>query len=467
MLVRGWMALAVLGLVGLPTAVHASSGASLDAVIPAFARKYRTTCSTCHVAPPKLNVLGEAFRQNGYRFPVNDALLRRDRPVQQGADPWRELWPRAIWPGELPGGVPLALRLVNDVTITADPDATAVVDLAFPEEVYVLAGASLGETVSAFLSAEWTPSDGVEIVQAKVKIQNLVGALPDRALNLWVGLQNLYLFTLADRQIDRAARLNFRWQTFSPSDVPVTAAGSETRLSSSNRFRLRDTQPALELNGLAGGRLYYSLGVAQGAGTIAGDNNARKDAFYKVRYKLGGLRLDGTYDDGRLPTQGGSGQLRDRSLILEHFGYLGSQPVEGDVNDDHRAFGVNARLLRGPFDVALGYVWAEHDSPWGNVLTGGLRHQSLFGRAEVLVYPWLLASLKFDLFDAEAGPAPPTSALSVATTDQTRWMPGAVILLRHNVKAVIEGELFSRHSLYDATDRSRPHSVRLRLDVAF
>ena len=47
--------------------------------IPAFARKYRTGCTTCHTAAPKLNVLGEAFRLNGYRFPENDALLRRDR----------------------------------------------------------------------------------------------------------------------------------------------------------------------------------------------------------------------------------------------------------------------------------------------------------------------------------------------------------------------------------------------------
>ena len=36
--------------------------------IPAFARMYRTSCSTCHTAAPKLNVLGEAFRLNGYRL---------------------------------------------------------------------------------------------------------------------------------------------------------------------------------------------------------------------------------------------------------------------------------------------------------------------------------------------------------------------------------------------------------------
>ena len=69
--------------------------------IPAFARRYRTSCSTCHTAAPKLNPLGEAFRLNGYRFPFNDKLIREENPVSLGAEPWKDLWPRAIWPGEL------------------------------------------------------------------------------------------------------------------------------------------------------------------------------------------------------------------------------------------------------------------------------------------------------------------------------------------------------------------------------
>lgn len=434
---------------------------------PGFARKYRTTCSTCHVAPPKLNVLGEAFRLNGYRFPENDALLRRDRPIDLGAEPWKELWPRAIWPGELPGAVPLAVRLVNDVRITADPDATAVVDFQFPEEVYVLAGASLGETVSAFLSLEWTPDDGLEAIQAKVEIQNLIGALPDRALNLWIGLQNLYLFTLADRQIDRAGRLSFRWQTFRPSAFELSDPMTGVTLRSENEFRLRDTQPAVELNGLGGGRLYYAVGFAQGAGTLSGDTNQRKDFFYKVRYKVGGLRLDGVYSEGAVPAQGGSGQLRDRSLTLEHFGYFGGQPVAGERDDTHRAFGVNARLLRGPLDLAVGYVWGRHDNPWGETLTGELTHRSLFGRAEYLVYPWLMASLKFDLFDAEIPGSARQAGFTIGNPDQARIMPGAILLVRHNVKAVLEGELFARHSRSDEAGRARPHSLLLRLDVAF
>src|SRR5579862_9435189 len=36
--------------------------------IPAFARKYGLKCTACHEAWPLLNVVGRAFRDNGYRF---------------------------------------------------------------------------------------------------------------------------------------------------------------------------------------------------------------------------------------------------------------------------------------------------------------------------------------------------------------------------------------------------------------
>ena len=46
----------LLVLVSLPTPAEA---------IPAFSRKYATSCATCHVAFPKLNAFGKAFRNNG------------------------------------------------------------------------------------------------------------------------------------------------------------------------------------------------------------------------------------------------------------------------------------------------------------------------------------------------------------------------------------------------------------------
>src|SRR3990167_5913986 len=77
--------------------------------IPAWSRKYLTSCSTCHAVFPKLNYFGKAFRNKGYRFPGGeDGTATKDAPVSLGADAYRKLFPRALWPSDIPGGVPPA-----------------------------------------------------------------------------------------------------------------------------------------------------------------------------------------------------------------------------------------------------------------------------------------------------------------------------------------------------------------------
>ena len=45
--------------------------------IPAFARMYGTSCSTCHLDFPKLNDFGKAFKDAGFKFPKdNEAMLK-------------------------------------------------------------------------------------------------------------------------------------------------------------------------------------------------------------------------------------------------------------------------------------------------------------------------------------------------------------------------------------------------------
>src|ERR1700674_5607729 len=47
--------------------------------IPSFARKYGTSCTTCHTVYPKLTPFGEAYRRNGFRFPgVDSDYVKQD-----------------------------------------------------------------------------------------------------------------------------------------------------------------------------------------------------------------------------------------------------------------------------------------------------------------------------------------------------------------------------------------------------
>ncbi|MDH3427398.1 MAG: hypothetical protein OEM23_03095, partial [Gemmatimonadota bacterium] len=330
-----------------------------------------------------------------------------------------------------------------------------------------LGAADFSDGIAAFLETEWTREEGLEVKQARVQFE-LAGTSDDAAgasLNLGLGQQNLYLFTFTDRQIDRAGRVKYEWQDFRYSDVVMRRPATSDSLRSPNSFNLGGTQPAIELNGLVQGRLYYGVGVAQGAGGLSEDNNDVKDVFYKLRYKFGGLGLDGRYAAGDGPLTGGAGQLLEKSLTLETFGYFGAEPLSDTENDHYRSFGANARALLGRLDIGVGVVHGSDDDPWG-LGTGGMSFTTLLGRAEYLFYPWLIGSLKIDDLDVEFPEAVRADGFT-GGADQTRIVPGVIALIRPNVRAVAEFEWFTRFEPADLLDLSRPTGLWLRLDVAF
>jgi hypothetical protein len=81
--------------------------------IPAFARKYQTSCTTCHDNFPHLNDFGKAFKDAGFKFPTDDESFIKVPPVLLGAPAQKELWPKTVWPGVMPGMPPIGLRMNN------------------------------------------------------------------------------------------------------------------------------------------------------------------------------------------------------------------------------------------------------------------------------------------------------------------------------------------------------------------
>lgn len=79
--------------------------------IPAFARKYQTSCTTCHSDFPKLNDFGKAFKDAGFQFPKDDETFIKVPPVLLGADAQKQLWPNTVWPGQIDGLPPIGLRM--------------------------------------------------------------------------------------------------------------------------------------------------------------------------------------------------------------------------------------------------------------------------------------------------------------------------------------------------------------------
>ena len=89
------------------------------AAIPAFARKYGTSCVTCHTVFPKLNPFGEAFRRNNYRFPGVDSDFIKQEPIALGQDAYKKQFPNAVWPGNLPLN-PLSFGFLGAATMHPD-----------------------------------------------------------------------------------------------------------------------------------------------------------------------------------------------------------------------------------------------------------------------------------------------------------------------------------------------------------
>ena len=77
--------------------------------IPAFARKYGTSCLTCHTVYPKLTPFGEAFRRNGYRFPGVDSDYVKQETVPLGQEQNKKTFPDSVWPASLPSSLPVAI----------------------------------------------------------------------------------------------------------------------------------------------------------------------------------------------------------------------------------------------------------------------------------------------------------------------------------------------------------------------
>src|SRR6266496_4278889 len=71
--------------------------------IPAFARKYQTSCSTCHNNFPELNDFGEAFKKNGFKFPKDDETFVQDPHIMLRSDAHPQNCPKIIYAAETPG----------------------------------------------------------------------------------------------------------------------------------------------------------------------------------------------------------------------------------------------------------------------------------------------------------------------------------------------------------------------------
>lgn len=399
--------------------------------IPAFARKYETSCQTCHVGFPKLNAFGEAFRLNGYRMPQETEDMIKMKPVSLGAPAYKRLWPNAVYPSDLPGQVPLAVnvKMASVYASSLDDSGRQIIhnDFQFPQEVNLFAGGTLGEKLGFLGELTYAEqpdgSSQTEIERLGVTWNSAFG--PDHLVNFKVGkfasdldagFHEMWIST--DNAIDTMFAYN-----------PVGLHGG-TGVADSSAISLPGDIKGFEVYGVAKHRWFYTAGVANGIGPSASgnnDGNASKDVYARLDYKFGGMGLDGDTTGVTMPPE----NWRERSFRVGVLGYSGNGAnVDFPVTDGN---GVDFNMQDRRFTRAGIYAsWTYDDlNVFGVALKGRDRldtfavdgtkvdsidptYNSWFVQSDYVIRPPLQASLRYESLSPGDRSARTTRALNAS-----------------------------------------------------
>ena len=411
---------------GVVSAVVMVGFASDASAIPVFARKYRTSCTTCHIGFNKLNSFGEAFRQNGYLIPGGkDAALVKEEPVSLGAEAWKRVFPEAVWPGAIPSNVPIALEVVQRMNMKEN--TTPSTNFNFPHEFSLLTAGTLTDNISWFgeVALDEDGENKAAVERMFVRFNNLFseggwgrfGWLPENAFSLKVGKFDLPIGPIAE-----PAR-----RTLSRPIVHEFTIGS-------NAFKFHDAQPGIEAGGVLFSRFGYQAAIVNGNNSVEDNNNA-KDLYYRFSYKLGGMGLDGT---GGAPEKelAQTDNWVDNAVTLGTFGYFGRAPITGaDFRyDNFRRLGWDARVNYRNLDLYGGFQWGRDEKPSTTITIRNVDATAYFLEGDYVIKPWLIGALRYEgvKFDEKLSGAKKTNNAIVANL---------AAFVRANVRMMIEAVL--------------------------
>jgi hypothetical protein len=222
--------------------------------IPAFARKYQTSCFTCHGNYSELNDFGEAFKKNGFTFPKDDEQFVKEPPVLLGAEAQKVAFPGTIFPGEIPGSIPIAFRYSGNFNWNANQpaslQATSFVprtDLFAPNTFTIIAAGSFGQNLAFWIDNDIsTGGTGAGLGAGYLRYNDLghIFHMPKNALNVRFGQFELdWPFSKA-RSIYPSA-----FDVFSQTAVAPTMARGTVFQTANNPFVMETPQRGVEIGG--------------------------------------------------------------------------------------------------------------------------------------------------------------------------------------------------------------------------
>ncbi len=282
--------------------------------IPAFARKYDMSCTSCHTKPPRLNAFGEAFHMAGYQIPkTKEGELRKKRRI-----------------GRINSEIELlnifALRATGNFIESYSGGKPAETNLALPREIELYFGGTFTDDISYFfnLSNEIDAIEGIEnnLFEKKTAFGlgkefflmfDLGPALmgkPSGAMGgpmmmgpmIMVGKvdpsTNFSYSTNRQLVINNPGRVdgdgNIQRFTLAPYAFASKFFGLQTGDGKSlevTRSVLYNTSGdfGLDVHAMAG-RFLFQAGVMQGIEAGTSDTNEKKDTYLMTRMNFGGTK---------------------------------------------------------------------------------------------------------------------------------------------------------------------------------
>ena len=409
--------------------------------LPIFARRYETSCTSCHVVPPKLNAFGIAFRNNGYRIPLNEEKFIKSPDIALGAPAWKKLWPKAVWPGSITSVPPVAIRVVTDVDVR--PAAPVNVNFDFPNGLTGYFAGAAGDSFSYFGSLFLLGATNQLFLDRAYGQFRIASDAPGRNL-----------LTLKIGRIDTRAEPfsnTFRrttTQNFGAGDFRVTANG----------FGFRDHDAGIEAWGAVTGPgnrggVEYAAGLVQGTNGRP-ENNNFKDYYWTLSYKLGGLGVVGSRTETDEQPDSAEGYT-ETAVSLGAFMYKGkSQPAISGVTEDW--------LSRSGFKAD---IWLKDLNVFGAVVLGEdelrgasprkINSSAIMAEADYRVLPWVMPIFRFEKTNYSDG-----------RRNIVQLIPSVSVLVRANVRVVAEGHFFN-HVQATSTDRTGLNEGLVRLEFLF
>ncbi|MFI5073305.1 MAG: hypothetical protein ACHP8A_20775, partial [Terriglobales bacterium] len=422
---RGIHIVLTVTLVLLAAVVYAIVSAPRAEAIPAFSRKYQTSCTTCHSNFPELNDFGIAFKKNGFKFPKDDDMFVKEPPVLLGAKAQKEAFPKALYPGEIPGSLPIAFRYSGfaqyNSKIPLAVGFTPRTDLFAPNTFTILAAGSFGSNISFWIDDDIsTGGSGADggLGDGYLKA-NDVGHwlhLPKDALNVRFGQFEIDLpfsqartINLSDYDIYDQASVSL----VNPALCALAVIPTATPCTTNNPFAFGVPQRGIEFGGYPNdGPFTWSVAFVNGNNDSPATRNS-KDVYGQLSYTFN-LERDASVRK-EVQAAGPTGPRDHTSLRLGAFGYYGRNALNIDGSLFPTLLTIHEPFYRAGGDFRFKYrkfeVWGlgmfGHDtnvipngsgpSATGFVSTTPVTFSGGFAEAEYWFYPWLIGLMRYDV----------------------------------------------------------------------